>query len=48
MVRVGSMGRRPKVGGIIVPVSLLCKFASRPNFLVAQAEKFVLFALQKC
>ncbi|NET45695.1 hypothetical protein [Okeania sp. SIO2B3] len=42
------MGRRSKVGRIIVPVSFWAVSLTRPNFLVAQAEKFALFSLQKC
>ncbi|MDJ0515779.1 MAG: hypothetical protein QNJ74_05750 [Trichodesmium sp. MO_231.B1] len=47
MGSVVGVGRRSKVGGIIVPVSLLYLSAFCPNFLVLKAEKFALFSLQK-
>ena len=34
---VGSVGKRPKIGGIILPVSFWEVSAIDPNFLVAQA-----------
>ncbi len=40
---MGSVRRRSKVGGIIVPVSFWEVSAFRPNFLVLKAEKFALF-----
>jgi len=43
--KVGSVGRRLKVGGIIVPVSFWEVSATLPNFLVLKAEKFALFSL---
>ena len=42
---VGTVGRRSKVGGMIVPVSFWEVSTFRPNFLVLKAEKFALFSL---
>ncbi|MGD1705030.1 hypothetical protein [Dapis sp. BLCC M229] len=36
-------GETEKVGGIIVPLSLLSLSTQSPNFLVTQAKKFALF-----
>ncbi|WP_202220186.1 hypothetical protein [Okeania sp. KiyG1] len=42
------VGRRSKVGGIIVPVSFWEVSLTRPNFLVLKAEKFAPPSRQKC
>ncbi|MDJ0556910.1 MAG: hypothetical protein QNJ68_21180 [Microcoleaceae cyanobacterium MO_207.B10] len=46
--RVGSVERRPKVGGIIVALSFWELSSRRPNFLVLKAKKFALFSRPKC
>ncbi len=48
VVCVVWVGRRPKVGGIIVPASFWEVSAFYPNFLVLKAEKLALFSRPKC